>query len=137
MAIAKGLTSKLDNCIATAISIDTTNPGAQTPNPAPTPDACSIVTVIITYDEYPEENTWTLTGPGGEIASGIGAEFGPSSVSAASFCLVHGDYTFTIDDWGLDGICCACGFESYTIRSDTFIIDDTFEGSEETEYFTI
>ena len=115
MAIAKGLTSKLDNCIATAISIDTTNPGA-TPQPPALP-ACSVSpsitgcsdpigTVIITYDRYPREITWTLTGPGGVSASGIGSNCDQSSVSEASFCLVPGDYEFEITDSYGDGLCC-------------------------------
>ena len=101
-----------------------TDPTAQNFNPAATLDngtctyPCSDVTVTILTDNYPGETTWTVTnGSGTTVMSG-----GPYSTTGTTFnetaCLEVGCYTLNVFDSYGDGICCAFGNGSYTVKVD-------------------
>ena len=115
-------------------------PTAPQPTSGPPPPCSDTSTVLsITFDDYPTETTWTLTGPGGVSASGKGDGQSPGSISEDTFCLVDGDYTFTISDAYGDGICCAYGQGSYSIETadgSVSISGGEFSQSE-TQTFTI
>jgi len=72
----------------------------------------SIVKVVIFFDRYPQETTWTLTNncDGEEVASG-----GPYAYSqeytrfSQRICVPDAEYLFVISDSAGDGICCDNG----------------------------
>ena len=93
-------------------------PAPPTPAP-PTPDPpCDGIstTLSLTFDNYPQETSWTLTGQS-LSRSGNGDGQSPGSSVEETFCLADGAYVFTINDTYGDGICCAYGQGGYTILS--------------------
>ncbi|MCB9273605.1 MAG: T9SS type A sorting domain-containing protein [Lewinellaceae bacterium] len=78
----------------------------------------SPVTVSITFDNYPEETSWTIKNSSNvTVASGgtYGSQPDGSTINI-QVSLSAGNYTFTINDAYGDGICCAYGSGSYTVR---------------------
>ncbi len=80
---------------------------------------CTNVTLSLTLDNYPEETSWTIKNSSAvTIASGgtysTPAQKGVTITSTS--CLSTGCYTFTINDVYGDGICCAYGNGSYTLK---------------------
>ena len=75
------------------------------------------VTISITFDNYPEETSWTLVSDSGQtVASGGTYASQPDgSTLTEVLCLPDGCYTFTINDSFGDGICCAYGNGSYSV----------------------
>ncbi len=86
---------------------------------APCQTACTgnEVNFSITFDNYPEETSWTLTTDAGVSidAGGTYANQADGSTLALDFCLTDGCYDLTINDAYGDGICCSYGSGSYTI----------------------
>lgn len=73
------------------------------------------VVITITLDNYPEETTWTLSGP--DVYMSGGSYFTDGETIVETACLPDGCYTFTINDEYGDGICCAYGNGSYSVVS--------------------
>ncbi|MGB1269388.1 MAG: M43 family zinc metalloprotease [Flavobacteriaceae bacterium] len=86
---------------------------------APCQTACADneVTISITFDNYPEETSWTLVNDGGQsVASGTYSKSNADgSTVTETLCLPNDCYTFTINDAYGDGICCSYGNGSYAI----------------------
>jgi hypothetical protein len=76
------------------------------------------LTLTITFDNYPEESSWTVKNSSGTtVASKSYSSSNPdgSTVTETISGLAAGDYTFTFNDSYGDGICCAYGSGSYTL----------------------
>lgn len=85
------------------------------------PAACNANRVFlrIVLDNYPTETTWRLTNASGQIIKSGGPYLKTQAGAAIqdTFCLPNGCYTFRIFDSYSDGICCAYGNGSYTLRN--------------------
>ncbi|WP_298541495.1 T9SS type A sorting domain-containing protein [uncultured Aquimarina sp.] len=97
------------------------------------------VTLSITFDNYPQETSWTVTDSGGTVvASESYSTANPdgSTVTETISGLANGSYTFTISDSFGDGICCGFGNGSYTLSSDagTIVTGGEFGNSEATDF---
>ncbi|MBG6131338.1 chitodextrinase [Aquimarina sp. EL_43] len=97
------------------------------------------LTLSITFDNYPEETSWTLTDAGGTtVASKSYSTANPdgSTVTETINALASGSYTFTISDSFGDGICCSYGNGSYTLSSSagTIASGGEFTNSDATEF---
>lgn len=89
--------------------------GCGTPSGGGGGNTCNDAEVSLTLitDNYGSETTWTLTGPGGQVASG--GPYGNNQTIMETFCLPDGCYDFQINDSFGDGICCQYGNGSYTL----------------------
>ncbi|MGY3791293.1 fibronectin type III domain-containing protein [Aquimarina sp. 433] len=97
------------------------------------------VTLSITFDDYPQETSWTLTdSEGSVVASESYTTANPdgSTVTETISDLGNGTYTFTISDSFGDGICCGFGNGSYILSSDSGVIASggEFGSSEATDF---
>ncbi len=96
------------------------------------------LTLSITFDNYPEETSWTLRTSGGTtVASGGTYGSQPDgSTLIENLCVADGCYTFTINDAYGDGICCAYGSGSYTLTGPggTLASGGTFTTSQATNF---
>ena len=106
----------------------------------PCSTACSEneVVISITFDNYPEETSWSITNGGGAtVASGgtYGSQADGSTLTITE-CLADGCYDFTINDAYGDGICCSYGNGSYTVSSggSTVASGGSFTSSETTNF---
>ena len=111
------------------------------PTSAPTVFDCeqSTVGVAIATDEYPFETTWTLVEQGEESAVASGGPYNSlNTLFEHKICLPAGAYTFTIEDSGGDGICCAYGEGSYEVSWDGELVaqGSTFGFSESVAVFS-
>ncbi|MFD0992236.1 M4 family metallopeptidase [Tenacibaculum geojense] len=91
------------------------------------PDVCQVgsVDLSITFDNYPEETSWTLKDASGttiESASYSSSNPDGSTVTVSFDNLSEGEYTFTINDSYGDGICCSYGNGSYTLSGSEGVI---------------
>ena len=104
---------------------------------APCPCTGTNVTVSITFDNYPEETSWTIKSGPTTVASGgpYGSQPDGSTLSIV-VCLANGCYDFTINDSYGDGICCTYGSGSYTVSSaaGTHASGGTFTTSQTTNF---
>ncbi|MBP6698398.1 MAG: T9SS type A sorting domain-containing protein [Flavobacteriales bacterium] len=104
---------------------------------APCPCTGTNVTVSITFDNYPEETSWTIRQGTTTVASGgtYGSQPDGSTLNTV-VCLPNGCYDFTINDSYGDGICCAYGNGSYTVSSSagTHASGSTFTTSQTTNF---
>lgn len=106
------------------------------------PSGESEVTVTINTDNYGEETTWTLTGPGGspEYANGPSSgTYADNATITVDVCVPDGPViVFTIMDAYGDGICCQYGNGSYTVTAggNTVASGGEFETSEESMFVT-
>jgi len=74
--------------------------------------------LTITFDNYPEETSWSITSGGSTVASNsYSTSNADGSTVTQSLNLADGDYTFTINDVYGDGICCSYGNGSYSLTS--------------------
>ncbi len=94
------------------------------------------VTISITFDNYPEETSWTLKNDAGTtVASGgtYGSQADGSTLVIEE-CLANGCYDFTISDTYGDGICCSYGNGSYNVSNSgqTLASGGSFSSSETT-----
>ncbi len=98
------------------------------------------ITITITFDNYPEETSWTLTDASGATigSGGTYADQADGSTITLTGCLADGCYDFTINDAYGDGICCSYGNGSYTISdaTGTLASGGSF-GSSETKNFCL
>jgi len=96
------------------------------------------VSVSITTDNYGEETSWTLTGPGGTpVYASAGNLADATTIPAVTACVPDGAVViFTIIDAYGDGICCQYGNGSYTVTAggNTVASGGEFE-AEEVTYF--
>jgi len=77
------------------------------------------LTLTITFDNYPEETSWTLKNSvGSTVASGgtYGSQADGSTLVISIDDLPEDCYDFTILDTYGDGICCSYGSGSYTLE---------------------
>lgn len=77
----------------------------------------TFVTLSITFDNYPEETSWSLMGDNTGLA-GSGGTYPTApdgSTLTVDMCLPDDCYTFTIFDAYGDGICCSYGSGSYSL----------------------
>lgn len=94
------------------------------------------VTLSITYDNYPQETSWTLSQGSTVIAQGQGAR-GNNSFSDTFTLTVGESYTYRINDSYGDGICCSYGNGSYALTgSSTYASGGQF-GRNESTTFTV
>ncbi|MEQ9209686.1 MAG: M4 family metallopeptidase, partial [Pseudomonadales bacterium] len=105
---------------------------------APVGCVASPLALSITFDNYPEETSWTVKNSGGTtVASGgtYGSQADGSTLNL-NINLTAGDYTFTINDSYGDGICCSYGSGSYTLSSGSTTIKTggSFTSSESTNF---
>lgn len=107
---------------------------------APCQSACSDneVTLDITFDNYPEETSWTIVNDAGAtVASGSYSQANPDGSSITeTLCLPDDCYTFTINDGYGDGICCSFGNGSYTLTGPNGVIQSggSFQFSETADF---
>lgn len=71
------------------------------------------VAVVIVPDNYPNEISWEIKGPGGVVLASAANGLGDTVCLSNSICL-----DFTIYDSYGDGICCGFGQGSYTLYQD-------------------
>lgn len=95
----------------------------------------SEVSLILVADNYGSETSWTLTGPGGVVASG--GPYANNSTNTETFCLPDGCYDFTINDSYGDGICCAYGNGSYALSGSGVSVSGASFASSETSNFCV
>ncbi|GAB4154156.1 MAG: hypothetical protein Tsb0033_01750 [Winogradskyella sp.] len=75
------------------------------------------VIITITFDNYPEETSWSLVNDSGQTVAS-GGTYGnqpDGSTYTETLCLADDCYTFTINDSYGDGICCSYGNGSYSV----------------------
>ncbi|MFK7747819.1 MAG: M43 family zinc metalloprotease [Kordia sp.] len=109
---------------------------------APCQSGCSDneVTLTITFDDYPEETSWSLVTDGGTTVASesYSAANADGSTVTETLCLPNDCYTFTINDAYGDGICCSFGNGSYTLTGpDGQIKSGGSFGSSETTDFCV
>ncbi|MCL4106410.1 UNVERIFIED_CONTAM: hypothetical protein GTU68_030368 [Idotea baltica] len=102
------------------------------------PCAGTDVNVTITFDNYPEETSWSITdGNGSTVAQGgTYASQADGSTISIDLCLTDGCYDFIINDTYGDGICCSYGNGSYTVTAggSTAASGGNFNASETTNF---
>jgi hypothetical protein len=96
------------------------------------------VTVSVTFDAYPEENSWILNdASGATIASAnyTSAQADYSTVEEV-LCLPEGCYDFIISDASGDGMCCSYGNGAYTVTDSAGVLTTgaSFQASETTNF---
>jgi hypothetical protein len=107
---------------------------------APCQSGCSDneVTLDITFDNYPEETSWSIVNDAGQtVASGSYSTANPDGSSITeTLCLPDDCYTFTINDAYGDGICCSYGSGSYTLTGPSGLIQSggSFQFSETADF---
>ncbi|NOQ27531.1 MAG: M6 family metalloprotease domain-containing protein [Bacteroidales bacterium] len=98
------------------------------------------LTLTITFDNYPEETSWTLkTSGGSSVASGgtYASQADGSTLNIPINGLADDCYVFTILDAYGDGICCSYGSGSYTLKvtgGSTIVTGSTFTSSAVTNF---
>ncbi len=103
-----------------AVNVGNAYSGGDTGGGTDNPDSCHSgdVALSITFDNYPEETSWSLTDESGstvQSASYSTSNADGSTVNVTFSDLDAGTYTFTINDQYGDGICCSYGNGSYTL----------------------
>ena len=90
---------------------------SEAPSDSPLPTLnCLVFQLTLVTDQYGGETFWELTNDdGNQITSGASYPDLSTETYVVSECLSEGDYTFTIYDWGSDGICCGYGSGSYEL----------------------
>ncbi len=100
--------------------------------------AGSDVRVTLTFDNYPEETSWTIKNSGGSTveSGGTYASQADGSTLNIDVTLADGNYTFTIIDSYGDGICCAYGSGSYALTNGgtSYASGGSFASSEATNF---
>ena len=97
------------------------------------------IILTITFDNYPQETSWTLKdASGATIDSQQYSTSNPdgSTVTKTFSGLAAGNFTFTINDSYGDGMCCSYGNGSYSLKSGstTFKTGGSFTSSESTSF---
>lgn len=88
------------------------------------PDTCVPFEVTIVADNWPKENSWTLTNEAGDIVKeGINDNLVTGEPANWHECISKKVcYEFTIHDTGGDGICCDHGGGSYEVKFDGKVV---------------
>jgi hypothetical protein len=97
------------------------------------------LTLELRTDTYANETTWEIKNSAGVIVSAGGPYSSGNTLHNISLCLPAGcNYTFTIKDLYGDGICCAYGSGSYTLKqgTNTIITGGQFGASETKSFCT-
>jgi len=107
-----------------------------------TTSTCVATSLSLTFDNYPEETSWTIKNSAGSTVASGGtyASQADGSTLVINECLDAGCYTFTINDTYGDGICCAYGNGSYTLSNTatgTTLASGGSFGSSETKSFCV
>jgi hypothetical protein len=76
--------------------------------------ASNDIELAITFDDYPEETSWTITDSSNSVVES-GGPYPGETIFNGSYTLPDGDYIFTISDAYSDGICCSYGVGSYIL----------------------
>jgi len=110
--------------------------GGSCPDTCPCPE--NEIIVSITFDNYPEETSWSIQDSSGTtVASGgtYASEPDGSTLNIVE-CLPNGCYDFIINDSFGDGICCGYGNGSYivTANGSTVASGGAFTASETTNF---
>lgn len=98
------------------------------------------VRLVMTYDEYPDENSWEFLQDDEVVASGSGNNALAESTVTYEYNINPGSTTFRIFDTQNDGICCSFGLGSYEIYEDDSKLTDSngeFSGEEITRFTII
>jgi len=109
-----------------------------TPTAAPTDCPDTSVLVEITFDNYPEDISWTLEDQSTAtiVASGGGYTTAGATETYSGCFESEGPYSFTINDSYGDGLCCQYGAGSYTLYYNYQVVHTAAEiGSGETKVF--
>jgi len=97
----------------------------------------TIVTLSLTFDNYPEETSWEIRSGSTVVASGgtYGSQADGSTITE-NIELADGCYDFVISDAYGDGICCSYGNGSYSLTSggSTLASGGSFGSSETTNF---
>lgn len=139
-----------DKCSSTPPPAPTCNDGIQNGDEtgvdcggsscAPCQSGCSDneVTLTITFDNYPEETSWSIVTDGGTTvaSSSYSTANADGSTVTETLCLPNDCYTFTINDTYGDGMCCTYGSGSYTLTGPSGQIKSggSFTTSEATDF---
>jgi len=96
------------------------------------------LTLELRTDTYANETTWEIKNSAGVIVHAGGPYSAGNTLHNTTLCLPAGCYTFTIKDVYGDGICCAYGSGSYTIKqgTNTLITGGQFAASETKSFCT-
>lgn len=93
--------------------------------------------ISITFDNFPEETSWSLTNSSGQTVASDSYSTSNADGSTVSedLCLPDGCYTFTINDAFGDGMCCTYGNGSYSVSdsSGVLVSGGSFTSSESNE----
>jgi hypothetical protein len=98
------------------------------------------LTLTITFDNYPEETSWTLkTSGGSSVAAGgtYASQADGSTINIPINGLADDCYVFTMLDTYGDGMCCSYGSGSYTLKVTggvTIVTGGTFTSSAVTNF---
>ncbi len=78
---------------------------------------CNNMTLVILFDNYPEETSWDIQDNAGNILASGGPynDFEPGSLHSTTICLPAACYDFTIYDSFGDGICCDEGDGAFVL----------------------
>ncbi|MBL7951073.1 MAG: trypsin-like peptidase domain-containing protein [Flavobacteriales bacterium] len=78
----------------------------------------ALVSLILTLDNYGSDITWELATETGNVLyeGGPYPDFQNGQLDSTAFCLTNGCYTFTINDFFGNGLCCDDGEGRYVIR---------------------
>jgi hypothetical protein len=89
--------------------------GSTSSQPAP---SCTenALTLTLKLDNYPSETSWQLKNSLGSTVASGGKYSSSGATITENFCLPAGCYTFIISDAFGDGICCAYGNGSYSLK---------------------
>jgi len=100
------------------------------------------VTLIITFDDYPEESSWEIKNSAGQIVftGGTYANQADRSTLTLSGDFAAGCYSFIMKDAYGDGMCCSYGNGSFTLKettSGTILVSGGSFGSSSTTNFCV
>ena len=100
--------------------------------------AKSEMKVEITTDNYGAETSFDIKDSSGDNIM-EGGDYGSATTYAESTCVGGGSYTFTINDSYGDGICCAYGSGSYSVKvnDEEVASGGEFSGSTEEKQFDV
>jgi len=105
-----------------------------------TSDGDVVVTLSLTFDNYPEETSWVIKDDSGATvdSGGTYASQADGATLNVNVDLPNGCYSFTINDTYGDGMCCSYGSGSYiltnTSNMSTLASGGSFTSSETTSF---
>jgi len=119
------------------VYVDYFQPTAATNTGGGTSCSANNVALTLTTDQYGYETSWALKDAANQVIASD-SNLASSTTFTQDFCLVDGDYTFTIDDAYGDGICCSYGNGSYDLSlAGTSLVSGASFASTESKTFTL